>query len=1732
MPNNDSLCKFILLVHDVRSHEDFISEVTNHQKIGELRCRLEDLKRVQSAVLGLMAEHKSDTLLITDDADSEEPSEPVVYNFRDTLKDIFKLHGTFDELIRKGDAASRSSSPTFSNACNIRVKLPKIDLPKFSGDVTEWGSFFDTFSSLIGNNESLTESQKFHYLKSSLGDEPRKTLESLKTTNNNYAIAVDLLKQRFENKRFIVNNHLKNIFDLPHVNKNDSKSLRGFLDQAQINLNTLKALGRPVDQWGDVIVYILTSKLDHFSSAAWEESIEFNTIPGQAELLSFLEKRCRNLESINLHKFRNEGKPIITPRPNVNASLKRHVFQSSNINKVHANSNQSIPCFICSQMHNIFNCTDFLSLTPNDRLEQIRKMNRCVNCLRTNHFAKSCYTLTRCKQCHKKHHTLLHAETNNNPTKNEIKDKPDEDSDNAEDTSKCNLAITSSVLLSTALIHVKGPSGKVKECRVLLDIGSQSHFITEDLCKALELNINNINMSIVGINSETRLSKCAELEIISRVSEFRAVVKCLIIPKITDNLPAFNFNINHLKLPKNLKLADPKLHVSATVDMLIGAELFLHLLTNGKIQLGKNQPVLQNTVLGWILGGTLRGLENNPSCCYKISLDERISRFWEIETVEAADKPIKKDSQSTLCETHFKDTTGRSPDGRFVVRLPFSKNPPQLGNSKEMALKRLLSMERKLGRDRKLNEGYTSFMKEYLALGHMEVVEDDSSSKSFYLPHNCVVNPNSSSTKLRVVFDGSCPSSNNLSLNDNLLTGPVLQPELFTILIQFRLPQFVITCDISKMYRCVWVHPDDRNYQKIVWRESTELPIQTYRLKTITYGLTSSSYQAIKCVQQLGFDEKASFPLAHNVINNCFYVDDALFGANSVSELIETKDELKAVLAKGGFELSKWSSNCPNIQECTQPTSSGNRLITDKQHNNKTLGIRWDNQNDSFSYAGFTFSVTKVTKRSVMSAISQLFDPLGLVNPVVTKAKIIMQQLWALKLNWDDELPEHMHKIWVAFVRELAFLNNFQFPRRVICKDPIKLEIHGFCDSSQQAYGAAIFLRSINTQLNVSVRLLCAKSRVAPLKTISLPRLELCGAVLLSKLLCKLSKTLSILPENCYCWTDSQIVLSWLAAEPSNWKTFVANRVSEIQDLTNGCTWNHVNSRDNPADIITRGAYPRELAKHQLWSSGPSWLYQLEINTSREHEKSLAQTEASLEKRTVVAINLQRNKDAMVIFTLFSTFSKLKTFVACWKRVIKNLQNRVKKQPEVTGNLTLGELKEATTSIIRLLQAESFSSEIRQLKKNQKISNSHVISLNPFLDSNALIRVGGRLRNVSTMPFNKKCPILLPKHHVTDVIIKETHEHLLHAGQLGTLAQIRLNYWPVSGRSQVRKVLHKCINCFKVNPKPYTQIMGNLPEERLMSARPFCNVGVDFGGPIFIKEGRGRGKRTVKSYICLFVCLCTKAIHLELVGDLTTDAFFNALKRLISRRGNISYIISDNATNFVGTKRELKELLLGKEFQNKVKQENITWKFIPPRAPNFGGLWEAGIKSVKTHIKRVIGENHLTYEEMYTLLVRIEAVLNSRPLTPLSSDVTDLAALTPGHFLVGHPLTAPVERDHTTIPHNRLSRWQLIESCRQHFWKRWSAEYLTTLQGRSRWQTVSKIVPDVGTLVLIKEDNLPPLQWQLGRIVQVHPGKDDLVRVVSVQCRNGIIKRAISKICPLPVDNESANSETICRSSV
>ncbi|XP_059049738.1 uncharacterized protein LOC131844790 [Achroia grisella] len=478
--------------------------------------------------------------------------------------------------------------------------------------------------------------------------------------------------------------------------------------------------------------------------------------------------------------------------------------------------------------------------------------------------------------------------------------------------------------------------------------------------------------------------------------------------------------------------------------------------------------------------------------------------------------------------------------------------------------------------------------------------------------------------------------------------------------------------------------------------------------------------------------------------------------------------------------------------------------------------------------------------------------------------------------------------------------------------------------------------------------------------------------------------------------------------------------------------------------------------------------------------------------------------------------------------ILRFINNTQIKNNKRTGVLSVDELSESQQRLIHFVQLESYFDIYTTLIKNNQLNNSHNLSnLNLFLDKNNLIRVGGRLSNSTSFTYDKKHPILLSgKHQFTILLFRAEHKRLLHAAPQALLYAIREVWWPIGGRNIARQTVHNCARCARFRAKPLTPLMGNLPVQRVTPGFPFMCSGVDYMGPVYILNRKGRGARVIKAYVAIFICFTTRAVNLELVGDLSTDAYLLALKRFISRRGKPSDMFSDNGRNFVGLMNEFQNFLsnCSQDIINYAISQKIKFHFIPPYSPHWGGLWESGVRSCKNVLRRVVGNLHLTYEEFNTVLTQVEAVLNSRPLSPMSTDPHDYYPLSPAHFLVGRPLTAPPCSDVQDFTPSNLTRYQRVEQIRQHFWTRWSKEYISEMQIRNKWKTrQADLKPN--TLVLIKDDHLPPLKWRLGRIISTLPGKDGVSRVADIRTETGIVRRAFSKICPLWNEEEELKVE-------
>ncbi|GFW60110.1 integrase catalytic domain-containing protein [Trichonephila clavipes] len=830
------------------------------------------------------------------------------------------------------------------------------------------------------------------------------------------------------------------------------------------------------------------------------------------------------------------------------------------------------------------------------------------------------------------------------------------------------------------------------------------------------------------------------------------------------------------------------------------------------------------------------------------------------------------------------------------------------------------------------------------------------------------------------------------------------------------------------MYRQILVDPNQRDLQRIMWKTSADAPVKTYKLATVTYGTVSAPFLATRTLRALADEEKAEFPDAADVICNDSYMDDILSGESTLEGAKKLQTRLSQLLQRGGFELHKWVSNSPELLKDLSASS----YVFDKEFQDapvKTLGMLWDPKVDCLTYKVKISDKVNFSKRDVLSEIARLYDPLGLIGPIVTKAKIFIQELWKIKLDWSEQLPPDAMEEWMNFYQKLAKVNNFKIPRCILLPATIRIEIHGFSDASERAYAAVVYIKCFNESGQSQTRLLCSKSRVAPLKTLTIPRLELSAALLLSRLVKKVVPILQLSIHKIWMWTDSTIALAWIKTEPHKLKTFVSNRVAEIQALSKDYHWKHVSSKNNPADLISRGCNVDELLKNEMWFSGP------DLQTD-EYEDNQLFPDPSYRDELKCAVTLSMTECSSnfydELFNVTNNFIKLIRIFSFIFRFINNI--KAKESCNKEKYLTADEVKRSTEFLAKIAQLSEFKAEIDALKK---------------------VKV-----------FQKQ----------------------------GLVHQIRMQFWPINGKGIARKTVHDCIACFRQKPTGVDQLMGNLPSERVTPSAPFLNSGVDFCGPFQIKFKNQRKGIFSKVYVAIFVCLATKAIHLEAVTDLTTEAFIAALKRLCARRGRISTLMSDNATNFKGAAAELNrfiKLICNKNetLANYFASEAIQWKFIPPRSPNFGGLWEAGVKSFKHHLYRTLVNSKITFEEFETIIIQIEGILNSRPLVPLSDNINEYEVLTPGHFIIGRPISAIPEPAILDISDNRLSRWQYTTKCVQTIWKRWKNDYLNHLQQRNKWQFEKNNVA-VGCLVLLKENDLPPCKWAMARILEVIYGTD------------------------------------------
>ncbi|KRZ44119.1 hypothetical protein T4C_3616 [Trichinella pseudospiralis] len=708
---------------------------------------------------------------------------------------------------------------------------------------------------------------------------------------------------------------------------------------------------------------------------------------------------------------------------------------------------------------------------------------------------------------------------------------------------------------------------------------------------------------------------------------------------------------------------------------------------------------------------------------------------------------------------------------------------------------------------------------------------------------------------------------------------------------------------------------------------------------------------------------------------------------------------------------------------------------------------------------------------------------------------MLLQLLWQEGTLWDDPLPVPVAAVWRTWKGELTNLVQVRFDRACIqCSlmELVHMDLHGFSDASGSAYGAVVYLGFVHRNGKVEVRFLAAKSRVAPIKKLSLPRLELMAALLCARLITYVKREADLPIRNCFCWSDSSVALCWIRSDAQRWKPFVANRISSPD------WWRHCPTQDNLADLASRGCPLSKLAAGSLWDTGPRWL---QLDESAWPKMKIGPD------RTLEKVELERRNTALIMTTSlkfdlwsvmetapYGSYGKLIRVTAWCLQFISNARLPMELRQKTRGP-SATEMREAEKTWIRQVQVSAYGPGSHRRKDLQQFS--------PCLDEDGILRVGGRL-TFAELPQETRNPMLLPHgDEVVKLLIQHVHEQQLHAGVNQTLTATRRRFWITRGRGAVKDVVRKCVVCRRATARPFGQQMAELPPERTEPVGPFVYVGVDFAGPILARSD-GKSLTLLKTYMCVSTCMVVRAIHLELVPDMPVDSFLRALRRFISRGGRPRLLQSDNFQTFHLASRFLKPLCNSRNWkvvEDRLAKDGIEWKFITERAPWCGGYWERLVRSIKVALNKVLGRCHAKPDELRTVLCEIEARINDRPLTIVSDRPDDQLALTPAHFLIGRELSSLPDRDcdgKRVQGENRvLSRLHRRWRYQRKLLTRWKQEYLVTLSSRGKWQKLQER-PQIGDVVLIIEPNIPRSRAPFGRIVLFF-SRDGVARSAKLQ---------------------------------
>lgn len=1529
------------------------------------------------------------------------------------------------------------------------------------------------------------------------------------------------------------------VMDSSDIRRGDVAAFERFSLQIQSLVGMLKTLGPDGEvelRCGSHVARLL-SKLPpeqraEFRRCTFNRSGQAYTLDDLATWLKY-ESWCQDYDGLPAPKSAKE-RPDTRPSKRSTSVLHSAESASKSPDNTPNRPKQQPYCAYCdNRAHHLSQCPDIIKLSQEQLIDWIKANKRCWRCARS-HQAAQCTLKKPCNLCQGRHLQVLHH-VNTTP-KTPAPDKvPAQVGENPTGVLYLDRATESGRVLLKVVPVTLHHNGKTLSTHAVLDDGSERSMLLPAAAQRLDLQgtPETLPLRTIRQDVQTLHGSCVSFDI---SPDGKSKLKYRVTNAFTAtriDLAEHSYPVESLQRKyKHLRGLPLQSFKKVKPLLLIGSDHPQLITPTEAVRLGPpGGPAAMRTRLGWTLQGPSSLICSSPlpqQCFFTTTVAPQVSellrhveKLWQADVIPVnSSKVVTRSREDNYAIDLLELKTVRAEvDGiqRYATPLLRRKSMPPLKATPNAVIPSLRGVERRLQKDPERAMIYSAEIDKLVQAGSVvklspsEVAQAD---ESWYIPHHLV----SHNGKHRLVFNCSFQFQGQ-TLNEHLLPGPTLGASLLGVLLRFREHAVAVSGDIKGMFHQVRLLPEDRPLLRFVWRDlHPDEPVSVFEWQVLPFGTTCSPCCATFALQRHTKAHTQADGLLRHSVEQCFYVDNLLQSVPTCEEARELVDKLQALLSPAGFVLRQWASNDPSaishLPEDLRSVSAELWLAQDKAENpESTLGLSWHFSIDTLGYKHRPVSYAAPTMRNIYKVLASQYDPLGYILPFTTRAKMLVKRLWDQQRGWDDpQLPPDLLQLWSAWEEELQSLPQVQLSRLYLPEhltEPVsEREIHIFCDASEQAYGAVAYMRTVMSDGSPYLAFLMARSRVSPKRVLSMPRLELCGALAGAHLSSLLENELTLDIDRIVLWSDSTTVLTWLRSESCRFKVFVGTRIAEIQELTHPHTWRYVDSAQNPADDITRGKSLLELIKPNRWSQGPPFLLLPPDQWPSEPSGTLIEPPdpSELRKETFCAATTVADPTT-------SNYSGYDTWMQLLETTILQLHGAASGD----GHPSAEDYLQAEISVLRQAQKESFPEEYRLLKSGKPINrSSRLIALSPEFDQESeIIRVGGRLRRSEDLTFSNVHPLVLdPTHPITRLIIQDFDRRLRHPGPERVFAEIRRAYWILRGREAIRRFQRTCPECCRWRSRPTVPKMADLPVARLRLYKPaFYSTGMDCFGPFEVKIGR----RVEKRWGIIFKCLTIRAVHLDVLTSIDTDSFLMALRRFIARRGTPAELYSDQGTNFRGGESELRTAFtsMTSDLQRLLAPQKIAFRFNPPAAPHFGGVWEREIRSVKTSLYTTVGAQSLPEEVLHTVLVEVEGILNSKPLGYVPSDVSDPDPVTPNCLLMGRPNGSLPQ---VVYPKEELlsrRRWKHSQVLADHFWSRFIRLYLPGLQSRQRWQSSSADVA-TGSVAMILDPQLPRASWLIGRITKVHPSPDGHIRSADVKVKDRTLTRPVARLVILP----------------